>query len=763
MLEHPGEGSVLPVEILSKIGAVIDALEKLPEEKCNEQVKKIVWLVEAIASPSAAAVGPNEPKCRDLELVGSGGMGVVYKARQGGLNRTVALKMVLAGAGPEALARFRMEAQVLASLTHPNIVTIFEIGELDGLPFFLMEYLEGGTLQAKMKTTPLGAAEAARHVETLARAVHHAHQRGIVHCDLKPSNVLLTADGTLKITDFGLAKLINVHSGLTLAGAGTPNYMAPEQAAELKVRIGFGTDIHALGAILFEMLSGRPPFPGKGTEEVLKLVLEARPVLPAHVPPDIGAVCLKCLEKEPGHRYASAQELVDDLHRFLEGNPVLARPPDSAGGMTPPPFENVDHAPSPIGPPQKPGKQEGPGGVTTVTRQTGTPVRKKKGWPRDGFLPLATAVGRKGLVVAAILVLPCLVVAAIWIMSSILRNPPDDPGGPLKREDFVPLFNGRDLTGWRLEGPNTTKVDIIDGELLARNSGQPFYEDHLVTTRTDYLDFQLRFQVMLADGATTPPAVQVRVDAPPVTALPVLGASTVGLRAAPLAPGPLLATSVSFPGRIPATFGTMRGYLVAIVGAEVGVSGEQKGATFLNLKSRAREDLTLARWPNKGLKSDVWHGVEVKVTGSRIRVYINEKLALDFQDGGRTFRRGAVAFGFYPGSVTRYRNIVIRELTPEPGPKSPRDDRVRWEHRALTGNEYNERWGVFQHVQGKEWIESVTNHPKFQRFTFTEVDRTDEYVELARPQGQGQLVVRLKENQAVISGYPNFYTGKWKR
>jgi serine/threonine-protein kinase len=266
-----------------------------------------------------------------LEELGRGGMGVVYRARQLGADRTVALKM-LSDAGPlrpRDLARFRTEARLLASLHHPNFVLVYEVGEQEGQPFFSMEYVAGGSLSRRLRAHPLPAAEAARLVETLARAIHAAHQRNILHRDLKPSNVLLALDGTPKIADFGLAKELEKDVGQTPSGTilGTPSYMAPEQAGARK-DVGPTADVYSLGAILYELLTGRPPFRGETPLDTLVEVMSREPRRPSAVRPgvprELEAVCLKCLEKQPGRRYATAAALADDLARWGGGEAPLA-------------------------------------------------------------------------------------------------------------------------------------------------------------------------------------------------------------------------------------------------------------------------------------------------------------------------------------------------------------------------------------------------------------------------------------------------------
>jgi serine/threonine-protein kinase len=285
--------------------------------------------------PSQAGDGalPAVPGYQIVAELGRGGMGVVYQARQCSLKRLVALKMILAGlhADPRARLRFRREAEAVARLQHPNIVQIYEVGEYDGRPFLSLECLEGGSLLRKVAGTAQPEREAARLVETLARAVHYTHQRGILHRDLKPTNVLLTADGTPKVADFGLAKVLDADPGLTRSEAllGTPSYMAPEQAAGA-TKVGASADVYSLGAILYELLTGRAPFQGATPLSTLEQVRTREPVPPRRwrpsLSPDLETISLTCLEKEPGKRYPSAEALADDLARFLDGQPIQARP-----------------------------------------------------------------------------------------------------------------------------------------------------------------------------------------------------------------------------------------------------------------------------------------------------------------------------------------------------------------------------------------------------------------------------------------------------
>jgi formylglycine-generating enzyme required for sulfatase activity len=286
-------------------------------------------------TPSESREYPEIPGYEILGICGHGGMGVVYRARQLGANRLVALKMIRAfeHASPTERLRFQIETEAVARLQHPHIVPLYEVGEVRGQPFFSLEFCDGGTLTEQLKKQRPTPRESAQLIETLARAMHYAHLRGVVHRDLKPGNVLLAGpERVAKITDFGLAKRIDAEArDVSQSGAimGTASYMAPEQAAGKVRDTGPAADVYALGALLYECLTERLPFSGP-QHEVLLSVLSDEPVPPsqlgAQVPADLETICLKCLNKEPARRYASAEELANDLRRYQAGEPIRARP-----------------------------------------------------------------------------------------------------------------------------------------------------------------------------------------------------------------------------------------------------------------------------------------------------------------------------------------------------------------------------------------------------------------------------------------------------
>jgi tRNA A-37 threonylcarbamoyl transferase component Bud32 len=359
-VSYPGGGyletSAMPgdAQVKSLLEEILES-DCTPEEACQacpellievrhrlRRVRALEAEVEALfPTPGPASTPGDLPDGRSPELpgydvqsiLGRGGMGVVYKARHRRLNRAVALKMLITGAyaGPDERARFQREAEAVASLHHANIVAVHDVGDHEGCPYFTMELLEGGSLARALGGTPQPDREAAALLITLAEAVQAAHRAGIVHRDMKPANILLTADGTPKVADFGLARHFEGEPSLTLSGArvGTPSYMAPEQVSGRTGTIGPAADIYALGALLYEVLTGRPPFRGETATETERQVIHDEPVPPSRlntkVPRDLETICLKCLSKEPQRRYASAAALADDLRRFGEGRPIQAR------------------------------------------------------------------------------------------------------------------------------------------------------------------------------------------------------------------------------------------------------------------------------------------------------------------------------------------------------------------------------------------------------------------------------------------------------
>src|SRR6266478_5863550 len=268
-----------------------------------------------------------------LEELGRGSQGVVYRARQKSLNRTVALKVIAYGqlASQVHLKRFRREAEAAASLDHPCIVPIYEVGERDGCCYFSMKFVEGGQLDEVVRRTPVSIRQSTELIAKVARTVHYAHEHNILHRDIKPGNILLDQRGEPHLTDFGLARLLETESTVTRTREvmGTPSYMAPEQAAGETTKVSSATDVYGLGAVLYQLLTGHPPFAGGTTYETIRLLLNTEPRKPRALNPkidrDLSTICLKCLEKDPKRRYSSALALAEDLERWLKHEPILAR------------------------------------------------------------------------------------------------------------------------------------------------------------------------------------------------------------------------------------------------------------------------------------------------------------------------------------------------------------------------------------------------------------------------------------------------------
>jgi len=333
---RPDRGAVLGAR--PDLASALDCLDALEGIAPDEAAVEATGALSSGTAPPPSGLDALPAEFGQYELlqeIGRGGMGVVYKARQKGLDRLVAVKMILAGqlATPEHVRRFHAEAKAAAQLQHAGIVHVHEVGQIRGQHFFAMEFVEGASLAQRIARESIDFDHAVRLMISVARAVAHLHQHGILHRDLKPSNILIDNEGQPHVTDFGLAKALADDSQRTATGviAGTPSYMAPEQASGRHAELGPAADVYSLGAVLYELLTGQPPFRDENPLDTVMQVLSRDPPLPRHlnsqVPRGLELICLRCLAKSPEARYASAEALADDLERFARGEALAARPP----------------------------------------------------------------------------------------------------------------------------------------------------------------------------------------------------------------------------------------------------------------------------------------------------------------------------------------------------------------------------------------------------------------------------------------------------
>jgi serine/threonine protein kinase len=441
--------------------ALADTLESSPQDHDTQFLS-----LHDIPPPGAkiAYIGDYEL----LGVIARGGMGAVYRAKQKSLNRIVALKLLLGGmhAGEDFKRRFRHEAETAAKLKHPNIVPIYEVGEHEGQPYFSMEYVDGTNLAALTRDKPLPPRKAAEYVKLVAGAIAYAHQRGVLHRDLKPSNILLAADDRPRVTDFGLARHMNADSNLTTSGEmlGTPGYLPPEQVSITKDNIGPHSDIYSLGAVLYHLLTGHPPFQGKTIFETLQNMQQGELLPPTKLAPalpkDLEAICLKCLQKEPELRFATANDLVDELGRWLAGQSVLVR-------------ENYQ-----------------PQGESNFSNQIGFGTSRKFLWA------------------GAAMALVLLISLGVWF--SKINEPAINPHSAKSQDatrtntdaGFVSLFNGRDLSGWDGD-PRFWSVEdgVIKGQSQDGNTPEVGKGNSYLIWRGGVVgDFELRFSYKLVKG-----------------------------------------------------------------------------------------------------------------------------------------------------------------------------------------------------------------------------------------------------------------------
>lgn len=742
-----------------------------------------------------------------LQKLGRGGMGTVYLAEDpAGGHARIALKIPNSGrhCPRDLVERLFREARLLQKLQHPHICQVYDAGTADGLPYIAMQFIPGESLDLVLARSarPWPPDKIARLMLTAAQALQAAHDQGIIHRDLKPSNFMLDQRGEPVLTDFGLALQYDnaAVSRLTRSSVmvGTLVYISPELARYGRPAVVPASDVYSLGVMFFEMLAGERPFADEEGGWFPPQLIWDRPKrhpseIAKEVDPDLAAICLWMLEKKLSRRPASIAIVADQLTRWLAGERgfmSLPWPADDAA-------ETVEFTPasesdqkqarrqsrirfgiwtsmvlvlvclslmviqvqtdrgelvitSSVPEVQLVVKRNGTAvrdltvttGVETVSVYSGQVEVEIRGanadqyQVRNGKVVLSRGkrevvqIERKPETTAKVAVAATESPAQPMTVPAAVPVKPAVPAKP-RIGEFVPLFNGKDVQDWVLDGSKVTTLIAKDGELTADNWGPKDYWDHLYTKRTDYENFELRLEFRTDAGGYGVPEVMVRVDPSPIV------------------------------------FGGMRGYLVRLDRQVGSQEAERVTPVALRLSSRVRGDLDLVSASEPPLANSSWQQLTIQADGSHLNVVLNGKLVLSYIDQGETFRQGAIALRFKDQTRTVFRNIEIKELPPLAKIDDGGDRRRRWMHQSLSGNQWNETWGIYQHVAGDTWIESVVSHPSFRRYEFVEVQRTEDFIELERDNQGQKVIVRLYADHAQIgpagSQLRKAYHGVWQR
>lgn len=747
-----------------------------------------------VPPPDALA---QHPKWQCLSVLGKGGMGIVYLARHrhlqepDGSDRLRALKILQVSlvAGREYAERFYREVRIITQLPdHRQIVRAYDVEPIESFFVLEMEYVSGRNLEevARSYRSPAGRAGkvpvnlACSYVVQALAGVAFAEQHGIVHRDLKPENLMLTPDGTIKILDFGLAKIrssqdtTSQHTRAGIQGCGSPKYLSPEQAADFATADA-RSDQYALGCTLYRLIAGQPPF-GEHTghhsdAEIFQAHKHQRPAplraICPEVPPQLSEAVERMLAKSPGDRFAShpatarallpfvppkTRELVKDwLQRFptekVERPRALIK---SRYGLVAvvllaavllPWITNLQtsfHVQTKAGVVEF--EVDDPSSVdiridNQAVDKTRIRVRAKG---ERTWLSIEADAGQRELRITKpgfeVFSENVRVLAGTAVPVRVRLIPAPKTAKPNTAEPKISgtkptpqvagqkLLDAEYMKHWNLLGSNVTEVSFADGILTASNPTQTEYEDHLVTRASDYQNFRLRYEV--------------RIGTPRCT-------STVMLRVDPS----------------PFTFGGMRGYQVVLRPQQGAVSG----AVQLEIASRARASLPLASVDKADITYDRWIPVEVVVKGSQVRIIVDGQPILNHIDEGLTFMRGAIALRFLSGAKVQYRGLSVEELKSPPPPSTTR---TRWVHRKDADNEWNEIWGVFAQSGDRKWTETTTSINQYYRFEFSETHRTDDYIELTRKMKEHEFVMRLYADH-IDSGFNRDqlhldYRGGWE-